>query len=71
MIANADIISRRGEAKRRLAEFASQEEARGIGSIDCAEFDLAVTDGQSVEIKRSNIAFRISRKFERKENSTR
>ncbi|MFZ0207810.1 MAG: hypothetical protein WAL59_17195 [Roseiarcus sp.] len=47
-----------------MDEFIAQEEARGIGPIDRADFDAVL--GKVVKAPRSgNIAFRISRWFER------
>lgn len=55
----------------RLADFVAQEEARGVGSIDHAELDRYIAALISPAIKRSNIAFPITRWFDRKANSSR
>jgi hypothetical protein len=47
------------QASERLSEFIAQEEARGIGPIDCAEFDGAVANllkAQRLEDRTSHSA---------------
>ena len=51
--------------QNRLEEFSSQEEAREIGPIDRADFNAALGKMVKAPQSKSNIAFRISRWFER------
>ena len=55
----------------RLEEFIAEQEAAGRSNRDSRIQDVSLSPHQSAAIRRSNIAFFICRKFERKENSPR